>query len=45
MTNGTLRQPRRTAVDTAPPEVGLNPGHRAGLHELSDNALLAQVRA
>src|ERR1700739_2583864 len=45
MTNGTLRQPRRIAVDTAPPEVGLNPGHRAGLHELSDNALLAQVRA
>jgi RNA polymerase sigma-B factor len=44
MTNGTLRQPRRTAVDTAPPEVRLNPGLRAGLHELSDNALLAQVR-
>jgi RNA polymerase sigma-B factor len=43
MTNGTLRQPRRTAVDTAPPEVRLNPGLRAGLHELSDNALLAQV--
>jgi RNA polymerase sigma-B factor len=44
MTNGTLRQPRRTAVDTAPPEVGLNPGLRAELHELSDNALLTQVR-
>jgi len=44
MINGTLRQPRRTAVDTALPEVGLNPGLRAELHELSDNALLTQVR-
>jgi len=44
MIKGTLRQPRRTAVDTAPPEVGLNPGLRAELHELSDNALLTQVR-
>jgi RNA polymerase sigma-B factor len=44
MTKGTLRQPRRTAVDPAPPEVGLNPGLRAELHELSDNALLAKVR-
>ncbi len=45
MTNATLRQPRRTAADTAAPEVGLNPGLRAELHELSDNALLVQVRA
>jgi RNA polymerase sigma-B factor len=45
MSKGTLRQPRRTAVDTAPPEVGLDPGLRAELHELSDNALLTQVRA
>jgi RNA polymerase sigma-B factor len=45
MTNATLRQPRRTAADTVPPEVGLNPGLRAELHELSDNALLLQVRA
>jgi RNA polymerase sigma-B factor len=45
MTNGTLRQPRRTAVDAVPPEVGLNPGFRAELHELSDNALLARVRS
>jgi RNA polymerase sigma-B factor len=44
MIKGTLRQPRRTAVDTALPEVGLNPGLRAELHELSDNALLTQVR-
>jgi RNA polymerase sigma-B factor len=44
MSKGTLRQPRRTAVDTASPEVGLNPGLRAELHELSDNALLTQVR-
>jgi RNA polymerase sigma-B factor len=44
MIKGTLRQPRHTAVDTAPPEVGLNPGLRADLHELSDNALLTQVR-
>jgi RNA polymerase sigma-B factor len=36
MTKGTLRQPA--------PEVGLNPGLRAELHELPDNALLAQVR-
>ncbi len=44
MIKETFRQPRRTAVDAAPPEVGLNPGLRAELHELSDNALLAQVR-
>jgi RNA polymerase sigma-B factor len=52
MTKGTLRQPARTAarqpagtaVGVAAPEVGLNPGLRAGLHELSDNALLAEVR-
>jgi RNA polymerase sigma-B factor len=44
MTNVTLRQPRRTAVDPAPPEVGLNPGLRAELHELSDKALLTQIR-
>ena len=43
MTKGTLRQPRRTAVDAPPPEPCFPP--RAGLHELSDNALLAQVRA
>jgi len=45
MIKGTLRQPRRIAVDTALPEVGLNPGLRAEMHELSDNALLTQVRA
>jgi RNA polymerase sigma-B factor len=45
MSKGTLRQPRWTAADAAAPEVGLNPGLRAGLHELSDNALLAQVRS
>jgi len=44
MTNATLRQPRRTAAHTAAPEVGLNPGLRAELHELSDNALLARLR-
>ena len=44
MIKETLRQPRRTAVDAALPEVGLNPGLRAELHELSDNALLTQVR-
>ncbi|MGH3255742.1 MAG: SigB/SigF/SigG family RNA polymerase sigma factor [Streptosporangiaceae bacterium] len=45
MIKETLRQPRRTAVDVAPPEVGLNPVLRAELHELSDNALLAKVRS
>jgi len=44
MTKGTLRQPTCTAVDPAPPGVGLNPGLRAELHELSDNALLVKVR-
>jgi RNA polymerase sigma-B factor len=44
MIKGTVRQPRRTAVDTPAPAVGLDPGIRADLHELSDNALLAKVR-
>jgi RNA polymerase sigma-B factor len=44
MIQGTLRQPRHTAIDTPQPEVGLDPGLRADLHELSDNALLARVR-
>src|SRR5579859_6621815 len=45
MSKGTLRQPACSAVDVAPPEVGLSLGLRAELHELSDNALLAQVRS
>jgi RNA polymerase sigma-B factor len=44
MTQGTLRQPRRTAADTAPPAAGINPGLSAELHDLSDKALLIQVR-
>jgi len=44
MTKGTLRRPARPAVDGAAPGIGLNPGLRAELHELSDNALLAKVR-
>jgi RNA polymerase sigma-B factor len=45
MTKGTVRQPMGTAVGVAAPEFGLNPGLRAELHELSDNALLAKVRS
>jgi RNA polymerase sigma-B factor len=45
MSKGTLRQPACTAVDLAPPEVRLSLGLRAELHELSDNALLAQIHA
>jgi RNA polymerase sigma-B factor len=46
---GTLRKPTAgtaaaTALDTAP-DVSINPGSRAELKELSDNALLAKIRA
>jgi RNA polymerase sigma-B factor len=45
VTKGTLRQPTRRNLDAPAPAVGLNPGLRAELHEMSDNALLAKVRA
>jgi RNA polymerase sigma-B factor len=46
LTRGTLRKPAAgtTAHDTAP-DISLRPGLRAELKELSDNALLAKVRA
>jgi RNA polymerase sigma-B factor len=51
LTRGTLRKPAAgttaasaTALGTAP-DTGINPGLRAELKELSDNALLAKVRA
>ena len=50
MTRGTLRKPTAgiaagtTAFDTAP-DTSINPGSRAELKELSDNALLARIRA
>ena len=51
MTTGTLRKPTAGTVaadSTAPgtaPYTSIHPGLRAELHELSDNALLAKVRA
>ena len=50
MTRGTLRKPAAgtaadaTGLDTAP-DTGIHPGSRAELKELSDNALLAKIRA
>ena len=50
MTRGTLRKPTAgtaagtTAFDTAP-DTSIHPGSRAELKELSDNALLARIRA
>ena len=50
MTRGTLRKPAAgtaadaTALGTAP-EISIHPGDRAGLKELSDNALLGKIRA
>ena len=51
MTRGTLRKPTAdtlaadaTALGTAP-DASIHPGSRAELQELSDNALLAKVRA
>jgi len=44
MTKGTLTRPALTAAEAAAPEVGLNSGLRAELHELPDNELLARVR-
>ena len=50
MTRGTLRKPTAgttaaaTALDTAP-DISIHPGSRAELKELSDNALLAKIRA
>jgi RNA polymerase sigma-B factor len=47
---GTLRKPTAgtaadaTALDTAP-DISIHPGSRAELKELSDNALLAKIRA
>ena len=50
MTRGTLRKPAAgtaadaTALGTAP-DISIHPGDRAGLKELSDNALLGKIRA
>jgi RNA polymerase sigma-B factor len=50
LTRGTLRKPTAgtaagtTAFDTAP-DTSIHPGSRAELKELSDNALLARIRA
>jgi RNA polymerase sigma-B factor len=50
LTRGTLRKPAAgtaadaTALGTAP-EISIHPGDRAGLKELSDNALLGKIRA
>jgi RNA polymerase sigma-B factor len=50
LTRGTLRKPTAgtaadaTALGTAP-EISIHPGDRAGLKELSDNALLGKIRA
>ena len=47
MTNGTLRQaaPDTTGADAHTPDASFHPGSRAELRQLSDNALLAKVRA
>jgi RNA polymerase sigma-B factor len=50
LTRGTLRKPAEdagadaTALGTAP-DISMHPGDRAELEELSDNALLARIRA
>jgi RNA polymerase sigma-B factor len=49
LTRGTLRKPTAdtaaaTALDTAT-DISIHPGSRAELRELSDNALLAKIRA
>jgi RNA polymerase sigma-B factor len=50
LTRGTLRKPAAgtaadaTALGTAP-DISIHPGDRAGLKELSDNALLGRIRA
>jgi len=50
LTRGTLRKPAAgtaadaTALGTAP-DISIHPGDRAGLKELSDNALLGKIRA
>jgi len=47
VTKGTLKQPARDTIgaEAYASHVGLHPWSRAELRELSDNALLAQVRA
>jgi RNA polymerase sigma-B factor len=48
LTRGTLQQPVTTSGRPAPgtaPDTTMHPGTRAELRELSDNALLARVRA
>jgi RNA polymerase sigma-B factor len=48
LTRGTLRQPASDTIDAAAkvaPDAAIHPGSRAELQELSDNALLAKVRA
>ena len=47
MTRGTLRKPTAgtSAADAAALDTSIHPGSRAELKELSDNALLAKVRA
>ena len=47
MTKGTLRQPtaHSTGIADDAPDASITPGSRAELKELSDNALLAKVRA
>ena len=45
MARGTLRMPTAGAAVGDAPDTGIRPGSRAKLKELSDNALLAKVRA
>jgi RNA polymerase sigma-B factor len=50
LTRGTLRKPAAgTAADATvlgtAPDISIHPGYRAGLKELSDNALLGKIRA
>jgi RNA polymerase sigma-B factor len=47
LTEGTLRQaaPDTTGADAQTPDASFHPGSRAELKQLSDNALLAKIRA
>jgi len=47
LTKGTLRRPvaHGTGIASDPPDASITPGSRAELHDLTDNALLAKVRA
>jgi RNA polymerase sigma-B factor len=45
LTRGTLRKPAAVTSAADTPDASIHPGSRAELKELSDNALLAKVRA